>query len=78
MSFPKGAHQNESSTDDSKSSISSLLDTAVAEAQKEQQFESFYQKTAEALKAADENCVPLITRRILRLATKRRKFSCRF
>jgi hypothetical protein len=50
-----------------------MLDSAVAEALKEQQFDSFFQKTAEALKSADEHCVPLITRRILRANYKEKE-----
>ena len=43
-----------------------MIDSAVAEALKEPQFDSFYQKTAESLKAEDENCIPVITRQFLR------------
>ncbi len=73
MSSPKDAQRNETGTEDTKSIISSMLDTAVAEALKEQQFDSFYQKTAEALKAADEYCAPVITRRILRAGYKEKE-----
>ncbi len=66
MSLTKGAEHKPSISKDSESRISSMIDKAVAEACKETQFDSFYQKTAEALKAEDENCVPSITRRILR------------
>ncbi|MBN2107783.1 MAG: hypothetical protein JW832_10185 [Deltaproteobacteria bacterium] len=73
MASPTGAQQNESDTEDTKSRISGMLDAAVAEALKERQFDSFYQKTAEALKSADEHCVPLITRRILRADYKEKE-----
>jgi hypothetical protein len=73
MSSPKAAQQNESGTDATKSRITTLLDTAVADALKEQQFDSFYQKTAEALRAADERCVPVLTRRILRAGYKEKE-----
>jgi len=66
MSLIKGAEHKLSISKDSESRILSMIDKAVAEARKETQFDSFYQKTAEALKAEDENCVPTITRRILR------------
>jgi hypothetical protein len=66
MSSFKGIHQKDSTSMDSKSRISIMLDSAVAEALHEPQFDSFYQKTAETLKAEDENCIQAITRRILR------------
>jgi hypothetical protein len=66
MSLNNGAEHKLSISKDSENRVSSIIDKAVAEARKETQFDSFYQKTAEALKAEAENCVLTITRRILR------------
>ena len=66
MSQQKNPRQQHSLTEDAKSRISQLLDQAVATARAEKQCDPFFQKTAAHLKAEDENCIPLITRRVLR------------
>ena len=66
MSLNNGVEHKLSISKDSENRVSSIIDKAVAEARKETQFDSFYQKTAEALKAEAENCIPTITRIILR------------
>ena len=55
-----------SAQDDIKNRVSQLLDQAVATALGEAQFDAFFEKTAARLRQEDENCIPVITRRILR------------
>ncbi len=66
MSQQKNPRQQQNLSKEAKSSITKLLDQAVATAGAQQQVDAYFENIAAQLKDVSEDCIALITRRILR------------